>query len=72
MKYKIQTRSPFGWADLKTASSWESDQDEYVADLFNSKKEAEVELIAIIAELGDSASDYRIVDESVIEDGNLY
>jgi hypothetical protein len=71
MKYKIQTRSAFGWSDLKVSDA-DADQDDYVADLFNSKKEAEVELIAIITELGDSASDYRVVDESVIEDGNLY
>jgi hypothetical protein len=70
MKYKIQTRSRYGWADLK-ASSEEPDK-EYEPELFNTKKEAESELIMIISELGDSASDYRVVDESVIEDENLY
>jgi hypothetical protein len=71
MKYKIQTRSAFGWSDLKVSDA-EADQEDYVVELFSSKKDAESELIAIITELGDSPSDYRVVDESVIEDGNLY
>ena len=69
MKYKIQTRSPFGWSDIKSSNE---DDDTYSVEFFASKKEAEIELIAIVSETNSVSSDYRIVEESVVEDSNLY
>ena len=66
MKYKIQTRSVNGWADLKVS---DNDRD-YAVELFDSVSEA-------LHELNDLATlhgldHYRVVAQTMPSDDDLY
>jgi hypothetical protein len=66
MKYKIQTRSVNGWADLKVSD----DHENYSVELFDSIAEA-------LHELNDLGSlhgldHYRVVCQTMPADDNLY
>lgn len=66
MKYKIQTRSVNGWADLKVGD----DQGNYTLELYNTISEA-------LAELNDLSTlhgkdHYRVVAETMPSDDDLY
>lgn len=68
MKYKIQTNTLWGWADLK----FSEDGSPYETEVFTSKKEAKDELDEILIASGDSKELYRIVEDSIQEETNLY
>jgi len=68
MKYKIQTNTLWGWADLK----FSEDGSEYETEVFDSKKSAKEELEEILIATEDSKELYRIVEDSIQEETNLY
>jgi hypothetical protein len=68
MKYKIQTNTLWGWADLK----FSEDGSTYQTELFDSKKDANGELDEILIATEDSKELYRIVEDSIQEETNLY
>ena len=63
MKYKIQSRGPFGWGDLKVAL----EDGKYETELFATKAEAESEMAAF-----PDAEGWRIVPETVKEEHDFY
>jgi len=69
MKYKIQTEGVFGWGDLKYS---EDGGNTYKVDLYDTEEEARFELNSILSEFGEDSDGYRIVEESVEEDINIY
>lgn len=68
MKYKIQTNTLWGWADLK----FSEDGSPYETEIFDSKKEAKEELEEILISTEDSKELYRIIDSNTEEETNLY
>jgi hypothetical protein len=65
MKWKIQTRSVNGWADLKSSE----DNRPYSVDLYDSVSLALVEL----HDLGEfDSGEYRVVAETMPSDDDLY
>ena len=68
MKYKIQTNTLWGWADMK----FSEDGSQYETEFFNSKNDANGELDEILIATEDSKELYRIVEDSVQEETNLY
>lgn len=68
MKYKIQTNTLWGWADLK----FSEDGSEYETEIFDSKKSAKEELEEILISTEDSKELYRIIDSKTEEETNLY
>lgn len=68
MKYKIQTNTLWGWADLK----FSEDGSPYETEIFDSKKDAKDELDEILIASGDSKELYRIVEDNIQEETNLY
>lgn len=66
MKYKIQTRSVNGWADLKSSE----DGGPYVVDLYDSTSIAMEELDDL--EKLNPDDFYRVVLESMPSDDDLY
>lgn len=69
MKYKIQTKSLWGWADLKTSMNGK----DYEVETFHTEKDAEDEMNMIIDNLeGSSEDEYRIVSANTKQDIDLY
>lgn len=68
MKYKIQTNTLWGWADLK----FSEDGSSYETEIFDSKKSAKEELKEILISTEDSKELYRIVEDSIQEETDLY
>lgn len=67
MKYKIQTASVNGWADIKI-----SDGTGYVADLYATPEEATEEMQEMVNDRFNEASDFRVVTEDTEQDDDLY
>lgn len=65
---KIQTRTLWGWADLK----FSEDNFNYETETFASGKDAADELDEILLASGDDKELYRIVSADVKEDTDLY
>ena len=65
MKYKIQIPAIFGWADLKSSKG-----EGYETELFNTKKEAQLEIE--YAKLDLPEFEGRVVPEATESDGDLY
>ena len=66
MKYKIQTRSVNGWADLKIGD----DNGNYAVELFNTISDALAELYDLSTLHG--LDHYRVVAETMPSDDDLY
>ncbi len=69
MKWKIQTRSVNGWADLKIS---EDDGQHFWPELFDSVSLALEELDEVARLTLDDKDNYRVVMESTPSDDNLY
>jgi hypothetical protein len=67
-EYKIQTRTLWGWADLK----FSEDGHNYYTETFVSKEDAEAEIEDIVESLEESDELYRIVVAEEAEDINIY
>jgi hypothetical protein len=67
-EYKIQTRTLWGWADLK----FSEDGHNYYTETFLSRAEADSELQDLIESLEDAEDDYRVIIAEEPEDVNLY
>jgi len=67
-EYKIQTRTLWGWADLK----FSEDGHNYHTETFVSKEDAEAEIEDIVESLEESDELYRIVVAEEVEDINIY
>lgn len=67
-KYKIQTRTLWGWADMKVSE----DGQHYEPEIFETEHEAVVEMEDMIESFEEAGELYRIVTADEVEDTNLY
>jgi hypothetical protein len=67
-EYKIQTRTLWGWGDLK----FSEDGHNYYCETFASKEDAEFEVQEIVESLEESDELYRVVVAEEVEDINIY
>ena len=67
--YKLQTTSPFGWADLKECLD---DTEGYVTSVFATRAEAESELKELLRDCDDGPDDWRIVPVEMPADWDIY
>jgi hypothetical protein len=66
--FKIQTRTMWGWADLKTSDNGE----DYEVETFDSMEDAQNEMNDMIESLNEDADLYRVVDSNTEEEVDLY
>lgn len=72
-QYKIQTKTLWGWADLKTSTTEDGVENyDYEVETFDSKEDAENEIQDIVDSLNDDAQLYRVVDADVEQDVDIY
>lgn len=71
MKYKIQTASVNGWADLKFTVR-DHPHPTYAIEEFASKKEATQEITDIVIATDGNFSEYRAVPIDTPQDDELY
>lgn len=67
-KYKIQTSTLWGWADMK----FSEDGQHYEPEIFETEHEAIAEMEDMIESLEEAGELYRIVTADEVEDTNLY
>lgn len=72
-QYKIQTKTLWGWADLKTSTTEDGVENyDYEVETFDSKQDAENEIQDIVDSLNDDPQLYRVVDADVKQDVEIY
>ena len=72
-QYKIQTKTLWGWADLKTSTTEDGVENyDYEVETFDSKQDAENEIQDIVDSLNDDGQLYRVVDSNTKEDIDIY
>jgi hypothetical protein len=67
--YKLQTTTPFGWADLKECID---DTEGYTTSVFATRAEAESELKEILHGCEDDPDEWRIVPVEMPADWDVY
>jgi ribonucleotide reductase beta subunit family protein with ferritin-like domain len=67
-KYKIQTRTLWGWADMK----FSEDDRNYEPEIFETEQEAVAEMQDMIESLEEAQELYRVVTADEVEDTDLY
>jgi len=67
-KYKIQTRTLWGWADMK----FSEDGQNYEPEIFETQQEAIQEMRDMIESLEEAQELYRVVTADEVEDTDLY